>query len=255
MYFHFKKANELMYNNAMVFGAQKNSGLYGLKTAVRDEGAVSERMRLDHIKAQRDRIESERAKTSLEEKKRVLERNKREISQRQTEARRIGSELTRMEATIKALENDIKNHDSTVSSLKAKHADILFEIDKLREKMDVDRGRTSKQAMTIQHYLSELHTLELRVQREKEVLHEINHTLDEGTVKMAHLTNDANRMQTELSKSESKKRYHEQEITTRKRNFNTLNDKKNHEVNEVQRLTAENARLEQEIKQLEMKVR
>ncbi|MFK5283756.1 hypothetical protein ACI3PL_29690, partial [Lacticaseibacillus paracasei] len=58
----------------------------------------------------------------------------------------------------------------------------------------------------------------------------------------------------EANRAGSKKQYRDREKEARKRAVVIIDDKKNHETSEIQRLHAENARLEQEIKTLELKV-
>ncbi len=235
----------------MVFGSYKNGGLSGLKTAVRDEGALSERMRLAHIKELKDKQDQERAKTSLVEKKRLLDRNKIEISHRQTELRRLNSELVRSEALVHETEREMKEQDEKIASLYTKHNDMLFEISKHKEDVERSRLQIDKENKELYHYEQEIKALELKITREKELVRTTDQAIEHLSVKIAHLTNDATKLQSESGHEKSNKMYKEKELDARKRSYTILSTKKMTEENEVKRLTAENARLEQEIKKLE----
>ncbi len=238
----------------MVFGAAKNSGIKSIKKALGDEGAISERMRLKHISEQRDKEEMRRAKTSVEDKKRALERNKSDISHRETEMRRLQSELSRAQLSFSQIENEMKDEDEKVAALNRKHADLVFQLQKEKEKVVQDRTKIDKETEDIKHYEDEIEALKLRMVREKNISQEVDREIQALLVKIAHLSNDAEKAHIEANRAGSKKQYRDREREARKRAVKIIEDKRAHETSEIQRLHAENARLEQEIKTLELKV-
>src|SRR4051812_34303046 len=103
-----------------ISGANTHTGgLKGAKGYVSNEGAISEQMRLKHIKEMRDREERERAKQQLEVKKREHERNKIDIQHREVEIRRLQSEMTRAESEVQEEEHVCKEHEEKVNRIKA----------------------------------------------------------------------------------------------------------------------------------------
>ncbi len=237
----------------MVFGDKKGGGLGGIKRAVGDEGAISERMRLSHITKLKEEEEAKRAKSSLVEKRRLLDRNKTEISHRQTEIRRLDQELTRAEAAVTLIENEMKGEEEKVGKLMAKYNDLTFQINQEREKMGVDKSKVDNEMQTLHHYQDEIKAIELRMMREKDLVRQAGQDIEKITVKMAHLTNDANRMHTDFLHANSQKQYREREKENRRRALSIVTSKKEHEASEIHRLESENTRLEQEIKSLEQK--
>lgn len=239
----------------MVFGANKNSGLKNIKAAVGNEGAISERMRLSHITELKDKEEQRRAKTSLEDKRRIFELNKRDISNLETEVRRLNGELTRAQAALISIEAEMKEEQEKVSVLVIKYNDMLFQINNEKDIIRADRTRIEKDTQELHHYESEIKAIEFSMTKEKEDMRQINQHIDTFVVKIAHLTNDANKAHAEVSRANSQKQYKEREKEARKRSLAIVVEKKEYEIHELQRLHAENTRLDQEIKTLESQVR
>ncbi|MFM2384078.1 MAG: hypothetical protein RIQ72_650 [Candidatus Parcubacteria bacterium] len=235
----------------MVFGSTNGSGLGGLKSALGNEGAISERARLAHIKAEHDRVEKEKSKLSLEEKKKKLDHNKRELSQRTIEVRRIVSEIVHAESMLQSIEREMKAMDAQVGQLNAKYNDLMFQTNDHKKKMDLHRDQLVKENQAEQHLQQEIRALELKMVREKDEIARISKEMDTMSVQISRLTNDANKVQADIHRSNSQKQYKSKEIEARKRAVSTLSEKKMHEISEMRRLESENARLESEIKSLE----
>ncbi len=114
-------------------GSGKGS-LSGLRSAVRDEGALSERMRLGHITEERHRIEAERAKQGLEEKKRQLQHDRMEVSSHESELRRVMGEFARAEQTATAIKQEM-------DALIAEHNKSKEEVYKMEQETEALRVR------------------------------------------------------------------------------------------------------------------
>ncbi len=237
----------------MVFGDKQGGGLSGIRSALRDEGAVSENARLSHIKRLRDEEEARRAKSSITEKKRQLERNKTEMSHRETEARRLAGELVRAQGAVTEIEAEMKTETEKVGKLIAKYNDLLVEINRDQDIVGADKSKMDKETQTLNHYQEEIKALEQRMTREKDLMREAGKDVEHLTMKMAHLKNDANKIHTDFMHANVQKQYKEREKEARKRALRIVEEKKAHEASEVQRLQSENARLEQEIKSLDQK--
>lgn len=235
----------------MVYGAQQNGGLKSLKRAITDEGAVSERMRLQHIKEERDRVELERAKTALQQKKITLDHNKADISRRKIESRRLDSEIIHSNNQLQVLDRDVKALLELVSKLSTHNTDITFQLNEHKKKMDQDREATVREHQVENHLNQQLQAVQLKVAREKDVIASISSDMDAISVKIARLTNDLNKIEADTHHAQSQKQYKDREALERKRALTVLTDRKKHEESEIQRLEAENLRLESEIKNLE----
>jgi chromosome segregation ATPase len=112
----------------MVFGAQKGSGISGLRGAVNDEAAVSS-IRLKGTTDERHRIEKERAKASIEEKKRQLQHAKLEISSHEAELRRVTGELKRAEMSTGDITEEVKKMEEA-------HAKTKEEAEKMNQEIE-----------------------------------------------------------------------------------------------------------------------
>jgi chromosome segregation ATPase len=235
----------------MVFGAQKNQGLGSIKSALRDEGAISERMRLQHIKEEREKHEAQQAKMSLLDKKRQLERNTHDLSRRQIELRRLTAEIARAELLFHEMERDIASYEEQMSVLQRKHADMLFQIDTHKKQVGEHQETINKHTRTVQTYEQEIHILEQKMNRERDIIHQIHVDIEHLGVRIAHLTNDATKAQTEVAHSRSNRMYKEKELENRKRTYAQLMQKKDQEQHEITRLSSLNSQLEREIQNME----
>ena len=102
--------------------------------------------------------------------------------------------------------------------------------------------------------LQEIEDIKMRMAREKNIVQGVDREIQALLVKIAHLSNDAEKAHIEANRAGSKKQYRDREREARKRAVKIIEYKRAHETSEIQRLHAENARLEQEIKTLELKV-
>lgn len=234
----------------MIFSINKNKGLAGLKTAVGEEGAISERMRLQYMKEQRNKQESQRVKTSIIDKKIILDRNKLAVSRRQIEIRRLTAEITRSEIMLHEIEMDIANYDVLISGIQKKHTEILFQINTHKKEIDQQRDSVNAENRNIHHYEEEIKVLEIKMIHERDMAHQINKNIEKISIEIAHLINDASKAQMDVSHSHGNRIYKEKEFENRKRNFTFLSSKKDEELKEVARINGENAKLEHEIQSL-----
>lgn len=225
--------------------------MQGLRDAVSNEGAVSERMRLSHITEERKRLEKMRAKTALADKKRQLEHNKIEISHRETELRRINVEFAHAERNVEAMKHEMKDLDDKVHHLKTVYADMLTHIEKEKALLANRKKESDHEANQMQLIEKEMRALESRLDHARETVRHIGLEVTEFETKIAHMSNDADKAQVDAMKIASQKRYKDTEFNNRQRVMAGYAEKKTHEANEIHRLQGENTRLEQEIHALE----
>jgi septal ring factor EnvC (AmiA/AmiB activator) len=86
---------------------------------------------------------------------------------------------------------------------------------------------------------------------ERDIIHQIHVDIEHLGMRIAHLTNDAAKAQTDVAHSRSNRMYKEKELENRKRSYTQLMQKKEQEQHEITRLSALNSQLEREIQSLE----
>lgn len=110
-----------------------------------DSGA-SERMRMDHIKKERERIEKERAKTQLTDQSRIHERNKVDLQHRETELRRLQGEAVRAQSEMEQYKEFASQNQSKIVEKRREVDDISREMEKLQLQLAQLRNRHDKVA-------------------------------------------------------------------------------------------------------------
>ncbi len=129
-------------------GGRAKSGMSGLRDAVSNEGALSERMRLGHITDERHRIESERAKQGLEQKKRQLQHDKMEVSSHEAELRRVMGELARAEQVAVSIKQEMERLVTDHNKSKEEVREMEQEIEALHVRIaHITNDMTKKQTM------------------------------------------------------------------------------------------------------------
>lgn len=134
---------------------QHSGGLAGRRDHVSNEGAISERMRLDYIKKQRERQEKERARQELADKKRIWERNKIDIGHREIELRRLHSEQVRAESDLKSGTQEAQEFEQKINHQKTLIFSMGAEIQKLQLELQQLKNKQEKQSIDLVHIESQ----------------------------------------------------------------------------------------------------
>ncbi len=139
-----------------IHGTGTNSSLSSTKQHAGDEGAISEQMRLKHIKEMREKEEKEKAKRELEEKKALFERNKIDINHREIEIRRLQAEATRAESLSKSSDNTETEWQEKLSKQKTQVFKTGEEIQKAQLALQQLKNKQDKETVAMNHLQAEL---------------------------------------------------------------------------------------------------
>ncbi len=236
----------------MVMGYSSGGNKLGsLSKYVKDEGSISINYRQKHMDEEKERVLRERARQDLEDRKRKLELNKKEIAQKESDVRRLQGEEAQAKVILQSITREMQVVDQHVQKLRTEYETMKQQIQAGRQAIDSDREKVNRETGNLVRYEKEIHELEQKLLSEKEIVGKVDREIQSLNSKIAHLNNDLSRAETAYKKEENQKGYKAREVEARKKLVSDIELKKGRQINEIQRLHGENARLEQEIKKLE----
>lgn len=239
----------------MTYGYQ-HGGSYGShKQALGFDAAASEQLRAKAALAERHRVERERAKQQLQDVQRKYEHNKTEISHKEIEARRLIAEITHAMRAIQEAEHVIKAMQDKEHSSKVQVSNIDTQVKEIQKQELAKKKELETLNHEIAHAENQILLIQQKITEHKRQAYDITMLIQKLTLQIKQLESQENKNQTDVSHSRSEAIYKAKDLEMKKRGVQVMDQKRMHEIGEIQRLKIENAHLEVEIRQLEAKAK
>lgn len=132
-----------------------SGGLRDKQRSLTNDSGASERMRMDHLKRERERVEKDRAKTQLADKSRIHERNKTDLQHREIELRRLHGEASRAQAEMEQYKAFVEQQDSKIADKKKAALEIGAQIQKLQLELAQLKNKSEKMSGELSRVISE----------------------------------------------------------------------------------------------------
>lgn len=272
-----------------------NNTIRDKQRALTDESGASERMRLEHMKHEREHREKEIAKADLTQKKRIFDQNKIEMERLEFEIRRIQGEISQTEAQaeqfnrvfhIAESQAIVGKHDITLAANRIKK--LEDELQSSRRESTIETGRAVggtpiEKKSTHERKKAEIERLKIQVRKlQEEITH---HEMEEKqmaaglielekhsvahTQHMAEVGNKIHKLEAQLMQEKNslsklqiffehtmaEKIYKEKMMVAKKTALVDLKAKKIRDFEAIQHLKQENSLISHQIQLLDQKAK
>ncbi len=239
----------------MTFGFQQGGGFGQHKQSLGFDASASEKLRIIAATKERLRIEKERAKSKTTELERKLEHNKMDLSHRLTEMRRLETEIIHTQTEVQSMEREIVLLDQKEHQHKVHSVDSKTHVEKVTKDIQEHKRIVESQGRVATHLEGQITQLQQQLAIVKRSILDTNSEIQKLTLSVKQLENEANSENFAAQHSKSDREYKLKELENKKKSERILEDKKQQEAQEVERIKAENIRLEIDIKMLAIKLR
>jgi CxxC motif-containing protein len=239
----------------MTFGYQQGNGFGQHKQALGFDAGASERLRLEAAAKERHKIEKERAKMKLIELERKLDHNKLDMSHRLTEMRRLETEIVHMQTEVQAMERDLDSLDKKEHDLRVHSSDSSVHAERVNKEILEHKRVVDNQTHVASHLEGQVVQLQQQLAIVKRTILDTNSEIQKLMLSAKQLEGESNKQNLGAQHSRGEREYKMKEVENKKKAEKLLEDKKHHEAQEVDRLKAENGKLELEIKLTELKTK
>lgn len=239
----------------MTYGYQQGSGFSSHKQALGFDAGASEQRRAEAMLKERQRVEKERAKQQLKDVQQKFEHNKTEISHKEIEARRLIAEITHAMRELQEAERAIKAIEDKEHSSKIHVSDDSTKIQDAQKQEIQKKKELELINREIEHLESQIALMQQKVNEHKKQAYEIGIVIQKLALTIKQLESQENKDQADIAHSKSEALYKAKDLDMKKRGIQTMDQKRMHEIGEIQRLKMENVHLETEIRQLEIKAK
>lgn len=239
----------------MTFGYQQGGGFGQHKQALGFDAGASERLRMQAATKERLRVEKDRAKMKLIELERKLDHNKIDLSHRLTEMRRLETEIIHMQTEAQSMERDLEALDKEEHLMRVHSSDSSVQAEKTSKEIIEHRRVIDSQTHVQSHLEGQIIQLQQQLAIVKKTIADANSEIQKLTLKAKQLESASNKENLGAQHSRSLREYKQKELENKRKAEKLLEDKKQHEAQEVERIKAENTRLEVDIKLLEIKAK
>lgn len=234
----------------MAFGSSSD-GFGQKKQGLGFDAAASERLRINAAMKEKRRIERDRAKMQLADMERKLEHNKTDVSHRLTEVRRLETESMHADTDIKSAEIDLKMLTDKEHSLKAKTSDSGVEVAKLEKQIFDEKKKSDTAGHQIPHLEAQIALLQHQLGEIRKTVYEAGVFIQKVGLQIKQVEGQAHKSTIDALHSKTSHEYKEKDIENKKKAKAALDEKKHRELMEVDRLKADDVKLEHDIKALE----
>ncbi len=240
----------------MDYGYRNSYGSYGSHgQSLNSDASASERFRIDAAKKERERQEKEKMKQMLTDLERKRDHAKLEVSHHQTEARRLETEIAHERKGIEDLERILAQLQDKEHSLKAHASDAEQELQKI-EKEILEKRRQSDDATNALHKLdSQMQQLQHQITEQKNTIYDIGVSIQKMGVLSRQTEMQKHKQEIDAEHAKSERMYKEKDVENKKRALGFLEQKKEHAMNEAQKLDVDIKKMEMEIKMLASRIR
>ncbi|MES2986192.1 MAG: hypothetical protein V4686_03665 [Patescibacteria group bacterium] len=105
------------------------------------DSAAAERMKMDHLKKERERREKERNRLTYDSKKREYERLVQDEERMKTESRRLEMELSKYSHEVEGVKLQEKRETSGIPALKKEELELVQKIQKTESELQMFKNR------------------------------------------------------------------------------------------------------------------
>lgn len=228
---------------------QKSYSGYGSHSqSLNTDAAASEKLRIEAAKKERERQERERARQTLADLERKRDHAKLELSHHQTEGRRLASEIEHDTRLLQDIERTLQALQEKEHSLKGHASDFEQQLQKL-EKEILEKRKESDEATNALHRLeTELQQLQHRVTTQKNLIYDIGVALQKVGITSRQVEAQKNKQSIDAEHAKSERLYKEKDVDNKKRALLFMQQKKEYEIKEQDRLQREIQKIEMDIK-------
>lgn len=235
----------------MTYGYQQGGSFGSHKQAVGFDAGASERLRTEAAIKEKLRVEKERAKMLYQELERKFERNKTEISHKETEVRRLIAEITHAMREVQDAERQLKMVEEKEHSTRVHASDIGAQIQDAQKEELLKKKEIETWSRDLDHLENQINLLQQKANALKQRISEGESAVQKMTLRIKQLEGQEGKNATDITHARSEGQYKLKELDNKKRAVQAMDVKRMREIGEIQRLKAENAHVETEMKNYE----
>ncbi len=239
----------------MTYGYTQGGSFSSHKQALGFDAAASEQLRAEAAIKEQKRQARERAKQLLNDVQRKYELNKTSISHHEVEARRLIAsvnkeihDLHEVEITLNQLEN--KDHLA-----KRQTGDTGTQILDAKKHEAEEKKELSEDERLLKNIEAQIRTLQQKADDYKKHITDAMQQLQKLALQIKQLEGQESKGQGDANKMRAEIAHVQKEIDNKKRLIQAMDQKRMHEVAEVERGKSENVKYEIEIKRLESEIK
>lgn len=131
--------------------SSSSSSIHGKQQSLTNDSGAAERMRIEHLKQERERQEKEKARIALGDKKRLLDQHHLDSKRREFELNRLKSEVVRNKAEVDTLKRQFNDGDGKFASKKLEAADLAKKVQKMQLELLQAKNQLDKINAEIAH--------------------------------------------------------------------------------------------------------
>jgi hypothetical protein len=219
------------------------------------DAAASERLRIQQAQRDRERQGRERMRQELTKLERERDHAKLELSHHQTEARRLQTEIEHGARIVQDTERILVTLQQKEHHLRAALANFDQSNQKTQKEVIEKRKESDDATEKLHHFEDELQLVQKEIAKEKNIIFDIGNAIQKMGLSTRQSELEKHKKEIEANHAQAERMQKEKDVDNKKRALTFIEQKRAHEVNEMQRLEGELKKTEMMIQTLSSRVR